>query len=68
MADNEPVPTPKTPTPTSNQVDTADLKVKPLVADSGQPDRLYPQGASPVAASPAPVDATKAGVEHGGQE
>ena len=38
--------------------------MKPLVADSGQPDRLYPQGGSPVAASPAPVEATKAGVEH----
>jgi len=63
MADNEPVPTPKAPTPTSNQVNTADLKVKPL-ADSADPDRLYGQGGSPVAASPAPLDSTQAGVEH----
>jgi len=62
MADNEPVPTPRTPTPTSNQVNTTDLKVTPL-ADSAQPDRLYPQGSSPVAAAPAPVEATQAQVD-----
>jgi membrane protein YdbS with pleckstrin-like domain len=67
MADNEPVPSPKTPPPTSNQVDTTDLKVKPLAAESGQADRLYPQGGSPVAAAPAPVDEMKLGVEHGGK-
>jgi len=67
MADNEPVPTPKSPTTTANQVDTTDLKVKPLVAESGQPDRLYPQGEAPVAAPPAPVDSTRPGVEHGGK-
>jgi len=67
MADNEPVPSPKTPHPTSNQVDTTDLKVKPLAAESGQPNQLYPQGGSPVAAAPAPVDEMKVGVEHGGK-
>jgi len=67
MADNEPIPTPKTPPPTANQVDTTDLRVKPLVADSGQPSRLYPQGNSPVAAAPAPIDEMKVGVEHGGK-
>jgi len=63
MADNEPVPTPTTPTPTSNQVNTTDLKVTPI-ADSGHPNRLYGHEASPVAASPAPVDEVKIGVEH----
>ncbi|MEJ7636862.1 MAG: PH domain-containing protein [Singulisphaera sp.] len=62
MADYEPVPTPKAPTSTSNQVNTTDLNVTPL-ADSAQPDRLYPQGSSPVAAAPAPVDAPQAGSE-----
>ena len=62
MADNEPVPTPKIPNPTSNQVDTTGLQVKSL-ADSGQPDRLYPQGSSPVAATSSPVEATQVQVE-----
>lgn len=63
MADNEPVPTPTTPTSTSNQVNTTDLKVTPL-ADSGQPNRLYAEGSTPVAASPEPLESSQAGVDH----
>ena len=59
MADNEPVPTPMTPTPTSNQVNTTDLKVTP-VAPSSDPGRLYPEASSPGAKSSSAAAAAEA--------
>jgi len=68
MADNEPVPKPTPPIPTSNQVTTADLKVTPITG-APQANRLFPdREPAPAGTTPGPEPDSRESTRGAGSE